>query len=82
MAGQVNARVRQAVVDYVTAYLKIGDAALVTYNDRAEPVSLKEQWRSLLAGSPYFQQYSPALKEYLEQYPPGGWTARPTCSIG
>jgi len=23
----------------------------------------------MLAGSPYFQQYSPALREYLEQYP-------------
>ena len=69
VAGQVNALVRRAMVDYVSAYMKSGDAALVTYNDRSEPVSLKQQWRSLLAGSPYFQQYSPALRDYLEQYP-------------
>ena len=67
--GQVNALVRQAVVGYVGAYVKSGDAALVTYDDRSEPVSLKQQWQSILAGSPYFQQYSPALREYLEQYP-------------
>jgi hypothetical protein len=69
VAAQVNSRARRAMLDYVAAYMANGDAALVTYNDRQEPVSLKEQWRSLLAGSPYFQQYSPDLKNYLEQYP-------------
>ncbi len=68
-ASQVNALARQGIVDYVGAYLKSGDAALVTYNDRSEPVSLKAQWQGLLANSPYFQQYSPALQEYLDQYP-------------
>ena len=68
-ASQVNVLARQAVLGYVSAYVKSGDAALVTYNDRSEPVSLKQQWQSILAGSPYFQQYSPALREYLEQYP-------------
>jgi hypothetical protein len=68
-ASQVNALVRRAVIEYVGAYMKSGDAALMTYNDRSEPVSLKQQWQGILAGSPYFQQYSPALREYLEQYP-------------
>jgi hypothetical protein len=66
---QASARARQAVVDYVSAYAKNGDAALVMYNDRSEPVSAREQWRSIMANSRYFQQYSAALKEYLEQYP-------------
>ncbi len=68
-AAQVTARARQSIVDYVSGYVKNGDAALVTYNDRAEPVSAREQWRGIMASSPYLQQYSPALKEYLEQYP-------------
>jgi hypothetical protein len=68
-AARVDALMRKATIDYVSAYQKSGDAALVTYNDRAEPVSLKEQWRSILAASPVFQQYSPALKTYLEEYP-------------
>jgi len=68
-AEQVNALVRRTVLGYVSAYMQKGDAALVTYNDRSEPVSLKQQWQSILAGSPYFQQYSPTLREHLEQYP-------------
>jgi hypothetical protein len=68
-AGQVNALLRQLAVDYVSAYLKNGDAALVTYNDSSSPVSLKQQWQELSQGSPYFQQYNPALRDYLSQYP-------------
>ena len=68
-AGQVNARVRAVMVDYVNAYLKSGDDALVTYNDRAEPVSLKQQWQGILAGSSNLKEYSPALVDYLAQYP-------------
>ena len=70
-AAQVNALVRQAALRYVSAYQARGDAALITYNDRAQPVSLQEQWRGLLAGSPYFHQYAPELKAYLERYPAG-----------
>ena len=68
-AAQVNARVRDAIVKYVAAYMKTGDEALVTYNDREQPVSLRQQWREILAASPYFQQYSAPLREYLTQYP-------------
>jgi len=66
---RVNAFARKAAVDYVTAYQARGDAALVTYNDRAEPVHLKDQWRGILANSPLFHDYSPELKAYLEGYP-------------
>ena len=68
-AARVTARVRQSIVDYAGGYVKNGDAALVSYNDRAEPVSAAEQWRAIMVSSPYLQQYSPALKDYLQQYP-------------
>jgi hypothetical protein len=68
-ATQVNARVREAIVRYVTAYMKSGDEALVTYTDRDQPVSLRQQWQEILAASPYLQQYSAPLREYLTQYP-------------
>ena len=68
-AAQVNTRVRDAIVKYIAAYMKTGDEALVTYNDREQPVSLRQQWREILAASPYFQQYSAPLREYLTQYP-------------
>jgi hypothetical protein len=68
-AAQANARVREVIVKYMSAYMKSGDEALVTYNDRAEPVSLRQQWQAILAASPYFQQYSAPLRDYLTQYP-------------
>jgi hypothetical protein len=70
-AAQVNALARQSALRYVADYQTRGDAALITYNDRAQPVKLQEQWRGLLAGSPYFHQYAPELKAYLERYPAG-----------
>jgi hypothetical protein len=68
---RVNAFARKAAVDYVAAYQSRGDAALVTYNDRAEPVSMREQWLGILGDSPQFHQYTPELKTYLEQFPAG-----------
>jgi hypothetical protein len=68
---RANAFARKAAIDYVTAYQSRGDAALVTYNDRAEPVSMKEQWLGILGNSPQFHQYTPELKTYLERFPGG-----------
>jgi hypothetical protein len=68
---RVNAFARKAAVDYVTAYQSRGDAALVTYDDRAKPVSLQEHWRGITANSAYFHEYAPELKAYLEKYPGG-----------
>ena len=67
--ARVNALIREAAVAYVTAYLARGDDALVTYADRRDPVSLKDQWRGLLSASPAFHQYSPALAGYLASFP-------------
>ena len=66
---QANAMVRQAIVAYAGAYMKVGDEALVTYNDRSQPVSLKQQWQGILAASPYFQQYAGPLRDHLTRYP-------------
>ena len=68
-SDRVNAFVRKAAVDYVTAYQSKGDAALVTFNDRSQPVSLQQEWRSIISNSAHFHQYAPELKAYFEQYP-------------
>jgi hypothetical protein len=68
---RVNGFARKAAVDYVAAYQSRGDAALFTYDDRAEAVSLKEQWLGIIGNSPLFHQYTPELKTYLEQFPRG-----------
>ncbi len=68
---RVNAFVRKSAVDYVAAYQARGDAALATYDDRARPVSLQEQWRGIVGNTAHFHEYAPELKAYLEQYPRG-----------
>lgn len=68
-ADQVNAFVRKAAVDYVTAYQKRGDAALTTYDDRMRPVSVREQWQGLLSNSQLLAEYAPELRDYLAGYP-------------
>jgi hypothetical protein len=69
--NRVNAFARKAALDYVAAYQSKGDAALVTYDDRATPVSLQQQWRGIIGNTALFHQYVPELKAYLEQYPRG-----------
>jgi hypothetical protein len=71
VVDRVNAVARKAALDYVTAYQSRGDAALVTYNDRSEPVSLLDEWRGIVSHAAYFQEYAPELKAYLERYPGG-----------
>jgi hypothetical protein len=68
-ADQATQAVRRRIVDYVTAYKANGDDALITYNDRSKPVSLKAQWREMMGNAPYFHQYSPELAAYLTNYP-------------
>jgi len=69
VADQVNGLARQSAVDYVAAYLTRGDDALVTYNDRDQPVNLRDEWRGILAASPYFHEYAPELSAHLERFP-------------
>jgi hypothetical protein len=73
---RVESLARERIVRYVTDYLARGNAALVTYNDQAKPVSLASEWRSILDNTPYFAHYTPALKTYLDEFPrtslPGG----------
>ena len=56
-------------MQYVAAYQQRGDEALVTYDDTDQPLSLKEQWRGIVADSPYFHVYAPELQAYLTGYP-------------
>jgi len=66
---RANDFIRQAAVRYVGAYQEKGDAALVTYDDSDQPVSLQQEWKGIVASSRYFQSYAPELRAYLEGYP-------------
>src|SRR2546429_396051 len=44
---------KQMLVDYVRDYLARGDAALIQYDDKGEPISLADEQHELLAASSY-----------------------------
>lgn len=62
---------KQMLVDYVTAYLQGGTAAMATYADDAVPLDTPTEFRKVLAASPYLVQYAPELRRCLEDYPKG-----------
>ena len=68
---RATALARQMLLRYVTAYLAGGDGALAEYHDRKRALSLAEEYRSLVAASPYLAEYVPEYQAYLEQYPAG-----------
>jgi hypothetical protein len=68
-AAQLEARLKQRMVSYVAEYQAKGDAALIIYNNESKPISLRDQWRKILANSPFLFDYAPALRQYLEGYP-------------
>lgn len=60
---------RQAFVDYVANYQKIGNEALAVYNDQDKPQAIRDGLRQLLQNSSRFIEYDPQLAKYLEKYP-------------
>jgi hypothetical protein len=68
---RANVAMRELLVDYVKEYQQKGDAALVTYNDAKRPLSVADDFKSLLAGCSFLQEYAPEFGQYLNNYPNG-----------
>jgi hypothetical protein len=66
---QAQSVIRQAFVDYVANYQKIGDEALSIYNDQDKPQSIRDNFSQLLQNSSPLIQYDPQLATYLTKYP-------------
>lgn len=67
-SAQVNAYVRQRLVEYVNAYRTHGDSALVTYDD-VNGTRASDAFDTLLSQSSYLYQDIPSLQQYLAGYP-------------
>jgi hypothetical protein len=67
--GRATAVTRQFLLDYVRAYLKDGNAALVEYGDRNYPQRLADEVGSLVDQSPYLLETAPEFHKYLAQFP-------------
>jgi hypothetical protein len=61
----------QAIIDYVTAYQKGGTAAMGNVLDKKDEKSRAQEYRTLLANSPYLVDYVKEFNDYLVAYPNG-----------
>jgi hypothetical protein len=66
---QVNQLFRLMIVEYVTAYLHRGDAALIEYADQNAKVSLAREQESLLANLLYVNDVAPEFVRHLKAFP-------------
>jgi len=64
-----NAIFREGVLEYVKAYLKDGNDALVEYYDKNPPLKLVDEFKELLKQAEYLYAYIPELHNYLENFP-------------
>jgi hypothetical protein len=61
----------QAVVDYVVAYQQGGTDAMGNVLDKKQEKSRAQEYRTLLAHSPYLVDYVKEFNDYLATYPKG-----------
>lgn len=66
---RATALTRQFLLDYVRAYLKDGNAALVEYGDRPYPQRMADEVRSMIDQSPHLLESAPDLFKYLSEFP-------------
>ncbi len=69
--GRAAAVLNQAIVDYVTAYSRGGTDAMGDVLDKEAPKSRSQEYRALLAHSPYLVDYVKEFSDYLAVYPNG-----------
>lgn len=68
-ARQAEAIGREMLIDCANAYMRHGNDALVTYNDKKQPVSVSDQSAGILQQSTYLRDYVPEFYAHLLDYP-------------
>jgi len=66
---QVNKLAKVGILRLLNEYQQSGDAALLPYGDKRDPVPVAEQFQSLLSRVEFFPEYLPDLNDYLLHYP-------------
>ena len=69
--AQAAATLNQLIVDYVVAYQQGGTEAMATTLDKKEEKARPQEYRALLAHSPYLVDYEKDFNDYLADYPTG-----------
>jgi hypothetical protein len=66
---QVTQLVRVMLLEIVQSYLKSGNAALATYEDKSFALGLSAEVRALLKPASYMYGYVPEFQKYMEEFP-------------
>ncbi len=61
--------IRSRALEYSVGYLEGGNEKLGVYRDGKRPTAIADEFRGLLASSPYVMSYRPELHRYLMDYP-------------
>jgi len=69
VAAQVNKLAQTKALEWLIKYQKEGNRALGIYYDKEQPLSVVDQFESLVHHSSPFSRYLPDLKNYLIGYP-------------
>jgi hypothetical protein len=69
--AQASATLNQLLVDYVAAYQQGGTEAMANVVDKKDEKARAEEYRALLAHSPYLVDYEKEFNDYLASYPRG-----------
>ena len=66
---EVNNLAKHRIMQLLDSYQHYGDRALGTYRDKRDPLSVAEDFRSVLGRVEFFPQYLPELNRYLLEFP-------------
>ena len=66
---QADAIFQRELLKYAQNYVQQGNAGLIEYRDKENPIKVAEEFQDILKQSPYLDTYMPELRPYLEQYP-------------
>jgi hypothetical protein len=69
--ARATAAFNQAIIDYVRAYQQGGTDAMGNVLDKKQEKSRAQEYRALLANSPYLVDYVKEFNDYLAAYPKG-----------
>lgn len=65
---QANRAMRELLTAMVAAYRRVGDAALMTYENERTPLSVTEEFRAMVAAPPAMLKQFPALERHVTQF--------------
>jgi hypothetical protein len=66
---QASRLMREILTDLTARYVRSGDAALMTYEDDAKPLSVAAEFRDMIAAPPAVMQRFPALEQHVTRFP-------------